>query len=168
MPTLIKDGAVAENPWQLVDKEADLATALALPGEYLIVPFALWQEHKTELSESDKIVGVWMDSDDDPYALSEDVTRLPLIAVNFPSFRDGRAFSTAAILRQRLHFRGEVRAIGDILRDLLFYMKKCGIDSFDLSDQVKVDDALTAFNDFATTYTGTIEEPVPLFRRRAS
>ncbi len=166
MPTLIKDGQVVDNPWSLLAKDVDLNTALSDESSHIVVPFALWQEHKDSLMESGKAVAVCVDSDDDPYELANDVIDLPLICLNFPVFRDGRAFSAAAILRERLNYQGEIRAIGDVLRDQLFYMKKCGINSFDLADGVKVEQALAAFNEFSTSYMSTVEEPLPLFRRR--
>jgi len=166
MPTLIKDGAIIDNPWHTVQKETELAEALDAVEDHVIVPFSLWQEHKGELGESGKTVGVWLDSDDDPYELAYDVGDLPLIALNFPVFRDGRAFSSAAILRGRLSFKGELRAIGDVLRDQLFYMKRCGINSFELEDGINAEEALASFNDFSENYQSTIETPEPLFQRR--
>jgi len=166
MPTLIKDGQVVDNLWCLLEKGVDLNAALSDKAEQIIVPFALWQDHKDTLMESSKKIAVWLDSEDDPYELANDVIDLPLICLNFPVFRDGRAFSAAVILRERLNYQGEIRAIGDVLRDQLCYMKKCGMDSFDLADGVNVENALHAFNDFSTSYMSTVEEPLPLFRRR--
>jgi len=166
MPTLIKDGQVVDNLWCLLEKGVDLNAALSDKAEQIIVPFALWQDHKDTLMESRKKIAVWLDSEDDPYELANDVIDLPLICLNFPVFRDGRASSAAVILRERLNYQGEIRAIGDVLRDQLCYMKKCGMDSFDLADGVNVENALHAFNDFSTSYMSTMEEPLPLFRRR--
>ena len=136
MPKLIKDGKLSKNLWHLVPKEADLAEAVAISSDHLLVHISLWREHKSELFAFNKNIGVWMDSDDDAYELANDVNDLSLIAVNFPVFKDGRSFSNAAILRLRLSFNRELRAIGDVLRDQMFYMKKCGIKSFELSDTV--------------------------------
>ncbi|MDC1529726.1 DUF934 domain-containing protein [Gammaproteobacteria bacterium] len=166
MPTLIKDRQLIDNPWRLLEKDVDLNAVLSDTAEHIVVPFALWQEHKDSLMDCAKEIAVWLDSEDDPYELANDVIDLPLICLNFPVFRDGRAFSAAVILRERLNYQGEIRAIGDVLRDQLFYMQKCGIDSFDLADGVNVANALEAFNDFSTSYMSTVEEPLPLFRRR--
>lgn len=166
MPTLIKDGQVAENDWALMAKDSELAAALSNTSAKILVPLSLWQAQKPALQASEKTVGVWLDSDDDIYELGAEATNLPIIALNFPVFMDGRSYSSAAILRERLGFEGELRAIGEILRDQLFYMKKCGINSFEISDSVKLEDALAAFNDFANNYQSTSEEPLPLFRRR--
>lgn len=167
MPTLIKNGAVVENTWQLVDMDAGLDNVLGTDtGPQVIVPMAMWLGEKDTLTSSGKEIGVWLDSEDDPYVLEGEVTALPLIALRFPSFRDGRAFSSAVILRTRLNYTGELRAVGEVLRDQLYYMRKCGFDSFEVSDGVKPEDALSAFNDFKTGYQSTVVEPTPLFRRR--
>lgn len=167
MPTLIKNGAVAENPWVIVPRDEDVETALARAQNHLIVPAELWLGAKARFDESGRHIAVWLDSDQHPSLIEPYIQPLSLIALNFPKFSDGRAFSYAVMLRKHYGYRGELRAIGDVLRDPLFYMKRCGFDSFDLSDQVKLEDALRAFKDFQTTYAGTVEEPVPLFRRRA-
>lgn len=166
MPTLIKDGKVVDNTWQLIGKDLELEDTLKVKGEQLLVPLVLWQEHKNALQQSGKQIGVWLDSDDDPYELANDAGELALVAVNFPVFRDGRAFSSAAIVRERLGYKNELRAIGDVLRDQLFYMKKCGINSFELPESVDAEEALAAFGDFADNYQSTVENPAPLFRRR--
>ena len=166
MQTLIKDGQVIENTWVLIGKESDLSSVLSHASEQVLVPLSLWQEHKSDLQASEKAIGVWLDSDDDTYELGSDALELPLIALNFPVFMDGRSYSSAAILRQRIGYKGELRAVGEILRDQLFYMKKCGINSFEISDSVKLEDALAAFSDFSNNYQSTIEDPLPLFRRR--
>lgn len=166
MPKLIKNGQFVDNPWLIIDRESDLQSCRSASADQLIVPFALWQAHRDELLDSDRTIGVWLDSDEDPEDLAEDLDRLSLVALNFPAFKDGRAFSSAVILRQRFGYQGEIRAIGEVLRDQLFYMKRCGFDAFDVSDQVNEEDALSAFGDFTTTYASTVEEPTPLFRRR--
>jgi len=166
MPKLIKDGAIADNLWHTVSIDAAYKDAIASKAEQILVPFNMWQEHKAELKASGIEIGVWLDSEDDPYELSDEVGNLPLIAVNFPIFRDGRAFSSAAILRQRLGYTGELRAIGDVLCDQAFYMKKCGINSFELPDSGHADDFIRAFSDFTDSYQSTVEVTDPLFRRR--
>jgi len=167
MPTLIKNGQVAANDWQLVDMDAGLDKVEGTDTvANVIVPLAMWLAEKDTLARCGKTIGVWLDSDDDPYSFADDAASLPLIALKFPSFRDGRAYSSAAILRTRMNFKGELRAVGDVLRDQLYYMQKCGFDSFELSDGVKTEDALSAFSDFHTGYQSTVTEPTPLFRRR--
>ncbi|MEX2366787.1 MAG: DUF934 domain-containing protein [Pseudohongiellaceae bacterium] len=167
MPKLINTTRVIDNPWHLVARDETVDACLNAKSPQVLAPLALWTEHRQALRDSDKEIAVWLDSDETPEALEADLDSLPMIALNFPVFKDGRPYSTAVTLRQRYGFRGELRAIGDVLRDQLFYMKRCGFDSFDLSDGVDAEQALSAFGDFHTTYAASVEEPLPLFRRRA-
>lgn len=167
MPKLIDTlGHVVENPWTLLAKDATLEAVQQSPAKLVLVPAKLWQAHKAALMSTGKTFGVWLDSDETAVNVQSDLATLPLIALNFPTFMDGRSYSTAVVLRQQLRYTGEIRAIGDVLRDQLFFMKRCGFSSFDLKDSVKLDDAQKALKDFTTTYASTVEEPVPLFRRR--
>lgn len=172
MPKLVKNGVVVDNPWLLMEKDASLEDCLKADADAIIVPLRLWlelkaqEQQKTALLDGGKQIAVWLDSDETPDALAQDLDSLPMIALNFPVFSDGRNYSNAVNLRRRFGYKGEMRAIGDVLRDQLFYMKRCGFDSFDVSDQVKEEDALKAFSDFHTTYSSTVEEPLPLFKRR--
>jgi uncharacterized protein (DUF934 family) len=167
MPKLIDAlGHLVENPWTLLAKDATLEAVQQAPAKLVLVPVKLWQSQKAALLSTGKAFGVWLDSDEKASTVQSDLATLPLIALNFPTFMDGRSYSTAVVLRQQLGYTGEIRAIGDVLRDQLFFMKRCGFSSFDLKDSVKLDDARKALKDFTTTYASTVEEPVPLFRRR--
>jgi uncharacterized protein (DUF934 family) len=169
MPKLIDTlGNLVENPWQLFAKDATLEAVQQSTNKLVLVPVGLWNLQKAALLSTGKTFGVWLDSNETATLLTEeDLDTLPLIALNFPTFMDGRSYSTAAILRQQLGYTGDIRSIGDVLRDQLFYMKSCGFSSFDLKDTVKLEDAQKALHDFTTTYAATVEEPTPLFRRRA-
>lgn len=167
MPRLIdKTGAELANDWLLLDKTVALDAALAAPAQQLLVSLQLWQENKAALLASGKQVAVWLDSNETASALAGDLDQLPLVALNFPGFMDGRSYSTAATLRQHYRYAGELRAIGDVLRDQLFYLRRCGFSTFDLKDSVKLEDARKALSDFIDNYQATVEQPVPLFRRR--
>ena len=169
MPMLIDTlGNLVENPWQLFAKDTTLEAVQQCTAKLVLVPAALWNSQKTALLSTGKTFGVWLDSNETATLLTdEDLDTLPLIALNFPTFMDGRSYSTAAILRQQLGYTGDIRSIGDVLRDQLFYQKRCGFSSFDLKDSVKLEDAQKALHDFTATYAATVEEPTPLFRRRA-
>ncbi len=160
MPRIIKDQAVVEDDWQIVDMET------ALPAGKVLVPMARWQAERAELlSRGD--CGVWLESTDEPTELASDVSALPVIAINFPEFKDGRGYSLARIVRDRLGFTGELRAIGDVLRDQLFYMKRCGFNAFAVRADRDPEAALAALQDFRETYQAATDNPTPLFRRRA-
>lgn len=168
MPKLIDTlGNLVDNPWLQLAKDATLDQVHQSDARLVLVPAKLWLAEKIALLGSGKTFGVWLDSDEAVDSISGDLALLPLVALNFPTFMDGRSYSKAGVLRQQRKYDGEIRAIGDVLRDQLFYLKRCGFSSFDLKDSVKLEDAQKALKDFTTNYQATVEEPVPLFRRRA-
>ena len=112
--------------------------------------------------------GVWLDSSEGPEALVGDLDALSIIAVNFPKFADGRSYSTAHLLRERYGYRGEIRAIGDVLHDQLFFMKRCGIDAYAVRADKDIEAALAGLSTFSDAYQAAVDQPQPLFRRRAA
>ena len=114
-------------------------------------------------SPKDKVVR--LEPADDPAAVSlEGVTR---VEVNFPKFGDGRGYSIARLLRERRGYRGELRAVGHITRDLLYFMERVGFDAYELREGEDPHEALASFEDFSDAYQASVARPVPLFRRRA-
>jgi uncharacterized protein (DUF934 family) len=164
---LIKDGQLVNNSWELLPADANADQLLALNGSDVIVPLALWLSAADSIKQRQGKTGVWLNSHEVPAALGQDVNQIPLIALNFPEFKDGRPFSSARELRQRLGYTGEIRAIGDVLRDQLFFMRRCGFDAYVLREDQDVDSALKAFADFHEAYQAAVDQPVPLFRRRS-
>lgn len=165
MPKLVShDGRVIDDSWQLVDGEPD--SPEALPGGKVIVPLAFWLAHRDVLKERLPELGVWLRGDEDPSQLGEDAARLPLIAVNFPVFTDGRGFSTGRLLRERYRFGGELRAIGHYLRDQLCYLRRCGFSAFSLPEKYQPEAAAASLSDFTEYYQAAVDQPLPLFRRR--
>lgn len=151
---------------------AEEVAALQIPPGKVVVPLSAWLGRKDELAPrlNRGELGVWLDSFESPEALAEslgDVNRLPLIAVNFPRFVDGRGYSFATLLRQRYGYTGELRAIGDVLHDQLFYMKRCGFDAYAVRADKSIEDALRGLNDFSETYQAAVDQPLPLYRRHA-
>jgi len=164
MPRLIKDNAIVEDRWTLLREAASPAD---VPDEAAaIVPLALWRAERDALRARGEI-GVWLKPDDDPELLAADVGALPLIAVDFPQFTDGRGYSTARLLREKHGFAGELRAIGDVLRDQLYYLRQCGFNAFAVRSDRNLEEALKGLRDFSDNYQATAARPVPLFRRRA-
>jgi uncharacterized protein (DUF934 family) len=163
MPLLIKDRAIVDDRWTLLRDAASLADVPI--NNPVIVPLALWQaEHEVLVGRN--AVGVWLKPSDDPDALASDVAHLPLIAIDFPKFVDGRGYSSARLLREKYHFGGELRAIGDVLRDQLYYLRQCGFDAFAVRADRNFADAIGGLDDFSDNYQSTVVQPVPLFRRR--
>jgi uncharacterized protein (DUF934 family) len=163
MPRLIRDGAIAEDSWTLLrDAVAPSDVPAGVPA---IVPLALWRIAHDALAARGEIA-VWLKPDDDPGSLAGDVATLPLIAIDFPKFSDGRGYSLARLLREKHRFAGELRAIGDVLRDQLYYLRQCGFNAFAVRADKDLDDALKGLRDFSENYQATVERPVPLFLRR--
>lgn len=163
MPKLIKDGVVTEDQWEVLPKDATAEQV----GPYSLVPLSLWLDAAEELRERLPDLGVWIDSDEDVENLPEaDRDRLPIIAVNFPSFTDGRGFSTARLLRERYAYQGEIRAIGHFMRDQLFFLQRCGYDAFAPAEPwPEFDDSVSSLQDFDTPYQAASDIKEPLFRR---
>lgn len=164
MQKLVKDGVVVDNIWAVLEKTDDVTTAV--PAGNIIVPLNIWLEQKASLAARSDI-GVWIDSNEEVAELEADIKSLPLIAVNFPVFADGRSFSSARLLRERYEFTGELRAIGNFIRDQLCYLRRCGVNAFQFTDEnIDLQVALKSLDDFNEYYQTAVDQPVPLFRRR--
>jgi len=142
MPQIIKDGVVVEDPWQ---------------GQLLSV------DEYNEAQGSG--LGVQIEPGEGASALTGDLQRLALVAINFPVFTDGRGFSYARELRQR-GYQGEIRAIGHFIRDQLAYLQRCGFNAFQFTDEVDLEACLASFEGFTDHYQADVLQAEPLFRRR--
>ena len=144
---LLQHGALQPNNWRFVGDDA------AIPAEEPVtVSLKRWQAEGETLRGRNTPIGVRLKNDEQALALGEDVHRLSLIEIEFPKFTDGRAFSQARILRDKLGYTGELRAFGTILRDQYFYMTRCGIDSVELPDDKPIDGYLAALKEFSAWY----------------
>ena len=103
---------------------------------------------------------------DDPASVADRLGRVARVEVNFPKFGDGRGYSIAKLLRERYGYKGELRAVGEVVRDHLYYMENVGFDAFLLREGEDPVEALTGFDDFSEAYQATATRPAPLFRRR--
>ncbi|MCE0732106.1 DUF934 domain-containing protein [Halomonas sp. G15] len=149
-------GQPAVDEWQLI-REGHPAD-----GTPAIVPLSQWLE-----GEPSEARAPWLAADtelDD--ALAARLAAAPLVAIDFPKFTDGRGYSLARLLRERHGYRGEIRAIGDVLVDQLFFMRRCGFDGFSLREDQWLEDALRNLNVFSRAYQPAVDQPEPLFRRR--
>lgn len=169
MSKIIKNDRVVDDAWQVLKlSEGETADSVALPAGPVLLPLAVWLTRRDEVLAGAGRFGVWIDSSEGPEAIAGDLALLPLIGVNFPKFADGRGYSTARLLRERYHYGGEIRAIGDVLHDQLFYMKRCGIDAFAVRADKDIEAALAGLRDFSESYQAAVDQPQPLFRRRAA
>jgi uncharacterized protein (DUF934 family) len=168
MAVIIKDKNVIADPWKRLKLGPD-GSLPSIPAEgNIIVPLALWRAQRETLLGRGVPLGLWLDSHEEPSAIADDLAHFSVVAVNFPKFGDGRGFSTGRLLRERYGFQGELRAIGDVFRDQLFFLSSCGFNSFVLREGEDVEDAISAFADFSESYQSSVERPLPLFRRRQS
>ena len=146
MTKLIKSGAYAQ------DGFAPVADDGALPDGAVLVSLARFQKDRDTLLERNTPIGVKLQSHENPEILGADVNRLSLIALEFPKFRDGRAFSWARILRTRLGFTGEIRAVGDFLYDQVNYQHRVGFDAWEVPDHFTIEMFQRALTEMTDVY----------------
>lgn len=161
MPRLIKGRAIVADRWTLVRDVSELPASGAV-----IVPLAAWKARRDEIAARFE-AGVWLAPADEPAELAPDLPRLGVVAVDFPQFTDGRGYSIGRLLRDRYRYAGELRAIGDVQRDQLYYLAQCGFDAYVVRDDFAAADALAALGVFSDGYQLT-QQRTPWFRRRAS
>ena len=162
--SLAEGGRIVDDPWVTIDTPEGLHAADE--SSPLLVAHAVWSSERDLLLARRAPLGVRLEAGDDPAAIAADLRYFALIAVNFPKFTDGRGYSIARLLRQRYGYRGPLRAVGDVLRDQLFYMLRCGFDSFAMKHDAQVEGALSAYHDFTEAYQTAVDRAVPLFARR--
>ena len=166
MQKLIKDGKLTNDRWILVKEASNEGILSALPFKSIMVPLRFWKLYQSELEEYTGEVTIWLDSNERLADIPGNINQFPLIALNFPIFSDGRSYTNARELRESYGYEGEIRAIGDVLRDQIYYMHRCGFNAFSLRFDQDTEACLSAFNDFTTGYQASIDQHQPLFRRR--
>ncbi len=167
MARLIKDRAIVDDQWELLREPVDAEALRALNGRNVILPLSSWLELRETLPAHQGFVGVWLKNIELPEAIAPWLAQIPLIALDFPVFTDGRAYSSARELRQNLGYQGELRAVGDVLSDQLFYMSRCGFNAFAMRADQNLEAAIRRFDDFKDAYQASVHSPEPLFRRRS-
>ena len=165
MPNIIKHREVVSDDWTVLRlNEGETAESVVVPEGQVIVPLAVWQAQEATLATRAH-KAVWLSPDELAEDLTSDVNSFDIIAIDFPQFMDGRGYSTAYNLRARAKYTGELRAIGDVLRDQLFYMKRVGFDAFAVRADKDIHDALKGLTDFSEKYQTSWDEQNPLYRR---
>lgn len=160
MQNLINLTDVLENNWAIVNDDSPL------PEGKILVSGDYWLANRETLKAREN-VGIWLLGDANPLDFADDISSIDVIAVNFPAFADGRGYSIARLLRERLSYQGEIRAIGDVLIDQLNFMKRCGFSTFLLKEGLSGEKALDYFATFSDPYQLANDLPTPLFRRKA-
>lgn len=164
MPTLIK--LEAGRYATVEDRFTDVADEDAIPAGPVILSLTRFQAEGDALIGAGQTVGVRVQSDEAVEDLAYDLPRLALVALVFPKYRDGRAYSSAALLRRRLAYAGEVRAVGDVLREQAGFMVRCGIDAFAPADGATADDWAAAAGRFRHVYQRAVDARPPVFEER--
>lgn len=149
------------NPGEDVLDSSDGSDASAETEEVLL-PLPLYLAQPQSAAH-----GVWLAPTDNPIELRPHLQSVPLIAIDFPVFTDGRGYSIASTLRNRLHYSGDLRAIGDILIDQLFFLRRVGFSSFALRGDQNRAAAVKALHTFSEVYQAAADQPLPAFRRHA-
>ena len=149
---LVKDGRIVDDPF------VDASALEALPADGpVIVSLEQWQAHRDALLARGAPIGLKLKSDQSPEAVADDVDRFAVIALEFPRFRDGRAYSYARLLRERYGYTNELRAVGDVLLEQLFYMVRTGFDAFEIQSADPLRDFEVAMGDFSVWYQPTAD-----------
>lgn len=160
MQNLINETTTLHNEWTLVEgPDGDFNQ------QNIMIPADYWLSN-TQFFSGRKDIALWLAPDTDINALSTHLNNFNVIAINFPAFADGRGYSLARLITERYNFKGELRAIGDVLIDQLFFMKRCGFNSYLLKDNLNTEKALASFNTFSQPYQMAADIKEPLFRRK--
>jgi uncharacterized protein (DUF934 family) len=134
------------------DTFAPLADEAPLPDGAVLVSLSRFQAERDALVARNAPLGVRLKSDESPERLGEDVHRLSLVALEFPKFRDGRAFSWARLLRTRLNFAGDIRAVGDFLYDQIAYQQRVGFNQWEVAEGFTLGDLRRALSEIGNVY----------------
>lgn len=171
MARIIRDRRIVEDDWIRLDDAAPVP-----PRGRVFVSHARWQAEKPALRARGDL-GIVLLPTLDVLDLEGDLPHLDAVAVPFGFIQpkpeggrtfDGRGYTQARVLRERLGYRGEIRAFGDVFRDSMYYMQRCGVNAFELKAGADLDDALKAFADFSLAYQPAADDPTPIFRRRSA
>lgn len=158
---LIKHGTLAADIWHRYDDDTPLQADIPA-----LVSLERWRTEREDILASTADVGVVLRSDQHPNAIAGDLARLQVVALDFPAFTDGRAYSYARLLRERLGYEGEVRAIGNVLRDQYLFMQRTGFDAFEVPDGASTRAFLEAISEVDLFYQASADGAATVWQRR--
>jgi uncharacterized protein (DUF934 family) len=161
MVKLILDGALVDDSFVMVESFEQAASL-----SDVIVPLTVFTAHKAQWLARSGRLGVRLEAGDDAGAVADVLDCLTVVAIDFPAFTDGRGYSTARLLREKYHYRGQVRAVGDVFRDAMFYLARCGFNAFMVRASETPENALLGLHTFSESYQSSVDQPAPLYRRR--
>ena len=162
---LIKHHRLTDDPWVSVDDAAGLPD-----GTPVIVSVERWRGERDALIRRGGPLGIRLAADQSPDDIADDLDRFEVVALHFPKFTDGRAYSTARLLRERHGFEGEIRATGQVLRDQFLFMWRCGFDAFEVASTDALEAWHKAMGELSLSYQPAADDRIPahaLRRRRA-
>ena len=149
---IIRNRKIVDDDWVHVADGEDVPAQ----GKVL-VSFERWRSEREALLARNGQLGIILANTVDPADIQNDLKNFEVVAVDFPIYRDGRAFSIGRLVRDRLGYQGELRAVGNVLRDQLFFMERCGFNAYELEEGKSIEDALAAFGEFTVTYQDATE-----------
>ena len=158
---LIKNGELAEDTWTFVGED-DIPSSGCIT-----VPLAKLINDSDVLLARNEQIGVRLEPADDPHDLSPYLDRISLIEIDFPKYTDGRGFSQAQLLRRRLGYIGELRAVGHVLRDQILYMNRSGFDAYQTS-RANLPKVMEALEEYSAFYQPAADGHASVFSRRHS
>ena len=160
--------ALVKNGELVTSSFVDASGSEAIPATGpVIVSLDQWKAHRDELLKRGTPLGIRLHSDQPPELIAADVQHFAVVALEFPKFRDGRAYSYARLLRERYGFKGELRAVGEVLLEQLFFMLRTGFDAFEIVSADPLKDYRTALADFSVWYQPTADgRPTAMQLRR--
>ncbi|HEX5462082.1 MAG TPA: DUF934 domain-containing protein [Steroidobacteraceae bacterium] len=161
--TVLSRGELVDDSWTLIE---DGRTEIGPAGGKVIVTLARWRSEREALLAAHAAVGVLVPNTADIEAVFAEIADRALIALQFPAFTDGRALSQAVVLRKRLGFTGELRAVGDVIQDLVFWLGRCGFDSIVPRKDQNLEACRTALREFTVAYQAAADEHTPVWIRR--
>lgn len=164
MPKLVKDSVLTAHTWLTLRSDEDIQNTDFSQGQWL-VPVSEFEALKSLYPNAN--LGILASADTDVERLKALSIDVPVIAIDFPVFMDGRGFSQARSLREHVDYQGEIRAVGHFIHDQIFYLSRCGFNSFEFSDDVDIEPIQDYLSTFSESYQAGTDEPQPLFRRRA-
>ena len=165
MPKIIKNREIIEDQWvTLPDPEEQLSSTE--DDANIIVELAYWLSNKATLTLRSSQTGILITGADEPETFKGELEQVDLIAINFTKFGDGRGYSIARLLRERYNFQQEIRAVGDVLRDQLRFMERCGFDAYALRADRNMEEALESFTCLTIDYQSDVLETRPIYARR--
>ena len=158
---LLKGHELVADIWNLVEGTDDPSTV-----DHPLITVAAWNLHNLVLGRGNAPLGILLKSHQSPLMIADSLDRFSLVALDFPSVSDGRAFSYARLLRDRYGFKGELRAVGEVRRDQYLFMLRCGFDAFAVDDTINPMDWRDAASEVSVFYQPGSDDMPWSFRHR--